>query len=99
VDLYKIIQTLHEERERLAKLIEHLERVKISKDASMRRKPPRRRGRKAMSAAERRAASERMKKYWAARRAPAGGGAGSGSGTVLDRGDGILKVGVPGMGG
>ena len=75
MDLYKTIQILHEERERLAKLIaylEHVKQLKTSKGESSRRKPPDRRGRKRMTAAERREVSERIKKYWAARAAPAG---------------------------
>lgn len=70
MDLYKTIQILHEERERLAKLIAYLEHQKNSKGASQRPNPPGHRGRKLMSAAERKAVSERMKKYWAARRTP-----------------------------
>ena len=40
MDLYKTIQILHEERERLAKLIAYLEHQKNSKGASPRPKPP-----------------------------------------------------------
>ena len=72
MDLYKTIQTLHEERERLARLIAYLEQLKKSKGEPPQRKPHGRRGRKRMSAAERKQVSERMKKFWAARRAPAG---------------------------
>lgn len=68
MDLYKTIQILHAERERLARLIAYLEHLKPSKGEPSRRKPPGRRGRKRMSAGERREVSERMKKYWAARR-------------------------------
>jgi hypothetical protein len=71
VDLYRTIKTLHEERQRLTKLIESLQRLEISGNAPVRRKAPRRRGRKSMTAAERKQVSERMKKYWAARRAAA----------------------------
>jgi hypothetical protein len=73
VDLYKTIKTLHEERQRLTKLIESLQHLEISGGAPARRKAPRRRGRKSMTAAERKQVSERMKKYWAARRAAAPG--------------------------
>jgi hypothetical protein len=67
VDLYKAIGALHEERKRLDRLIESLERMHGL--AALRPPSTRsRRGRKKMSAAERRAVSERMKKYWAARR-------------------------------
>jgi hypothetical protein len=68
VDLYKTIRILHEERQRLTKLIESLERLEMSGAGAARRKPPARRGRKSMTAAERKQVSERMKNYWAARR-------------------------------
>jgi hypothetical protein len=74
LDLYKTIQILHTERERLTKLIAYLEHLKTSKAEQSRRKPQSRRGRKRMSEAERREVSDRMKKYWAARKGPAGGG-------------------------
>lgn len=74
LDLYKTIQILHTERERLTKLIEYLEHLKTSKAEPSRSKPQRRRGRKRMSEAEKREVSERMKKYWEARRGPAGAG-------------------------
>ncbi|HXN45523.1 MAG TPA: hypothetical protein VN893_02720 [Bryobacteraceae bacterium] len=74
MDLYKTIQILHTERERLTKLIAYLEHLKTSKAEQSRRKPQSRRGRKRMSEAERREVSDRMKKYWAARKGPAGGG-------------------------
>jgi hypothetical protein len=71
LDLYKTIQILNDERERLDKLIAYLEQIKASKGESLRRKPPGRRGRKGMGPAERKQISARMKKYWAARRASA----------------------------
>jgi hypothetical protein len=74
LDLYKTIQILHVERERLTKLIAYLEHVQTSKAEPSRRKPQGRRGRKRMSESEKREVSERMKKYWAARRGPAGAG-------------------------
>ena len=74
MDLYKTIQILHAERERLTKLIAYLEHIQTSKAEPARRKPQSRRGRKRMSEAERREVSERMKKYWAARRGPDGAG-------------------------
>ena len=74
MDLYKTIQILHAERERLTRLIEYLEHLKKSKAEPSRRKPQSRRGRKRMSEAEKREVSERMKKYWEARRGPAGTG-------------------------
>jgi hypothetical protein len=72
VDLYRTISTLHEERQRLSKLIESLERLQASGGGPRRRKPAGRRGRKGMTAAERKQVSERMKRYWASRRASAG---------------------------
>jgi hypothetical protein len=72
LDLYKTIQILHTERERLTRLIDYLEHLKTSKAEPSRRKPQRRRGRKRMSEAEKREVSARMKKYWAARKGPAG---------------------------
>ena len=74
MDLYKTIQILHAERERLTRLIAYLEHLKKSKAEPSRPKPRRRRGRKRMSEAERREVSARMKKYWEARRGPAGAG-------------------------
>ncbi len=68
MDLYRTIQTLHEERKRLEKLIESLEQLQASEAGPGEQKPPSRRGRKGMSADERQKVSERMKKYWAARR-------------------------------
>ena len=73
MDLYKTIQILHTERERLTRLIAYLEHLKTSKAEQARPKPQSHRGRKRMSEAERREVSERMKKYWAARKRPAGG--------------------------
>lgn len=72
MDLYRTIRTLHEERQRLSKLIESLERLQVAGRGPARRKLPGRRGRKGMTAAERKQVSERMKKYWAARRSAAG---------------------------
>ena len=72
MDLYKTIQILHAERERLTKLIAHLEHLKTSKADPSRPKPQRRSGRKRMSQAEKREVSDRMKKYWEARRGTAG---------------------------
>jgi len=68
LDLYKTIQMLHEERERLDKLIAYLEHLKASKTQLPSRKPSRRRGRRPMSASERQEISARMRKYWASRR-------------------------------
>jgi hypothetical protein len=65
VDLYKTIRVLHEERERLDRLIASLEELKTTGAVEPK---PRRRGRKGMSAEERRQVSERMRNYWAQRR-------------------------------
>ncbi len=73
MDLYKTIQILHTERERLTRLIAYLEHLKTSKTEPPRRGPQNRRGRKRMSEAERREVSDRMKRYWAARKGLAGG--------------------------
>ncbi len=69
MDLYKTIRMLHEERDRLDKLIASLEELKLSKGVAGRQKLPGRRGRKSMSMTERQEISVRMKKYWEARRA------------------------------
>ena len=67
MDLYKTIRILHEERNRLDKLIASLEQLQADKSIEHQHAFPRR-GRKGMSADERREVSERMKRYWAARR-------------------------------
>jgi hypothetical protein len=58
MDLYKTIQDLREERERIDRLIANLEG----------RQPKSRRGRKSMGDDEKQEVSRRMKAYWAARR-------------------------------
>jgi hypothetical protein len=69
MDLYKAIQELYEEKDRLERVIASLEELQRTAAVVA---PPRpaagRRGRKSMSAAERREVSERMKNYWASRR-------------------------------
>jgi len=77
VDLQKTIRELHEEKQRLDRVIESLEQllgagVTESGDVGteVRRS---RRGRKSMSEQERRQVSERMARYWAGRRAAEGG--------------------------
>ena len=79
MDLYRIIDYLAAERNRLSQVIQLLER-RASEGAFRSRwtsghldgrkeKPPaRRRGRKSMDAAARREVSERMLRYWAQRR-------------------------------
>ena len=69
MDLFKAIQDLYAEKERLERVIaslEELERTGVAPAAPA--KLSRRRGRKSMNAKERREVSERMKKYWEARR-------------------------------
>lgn len=66
MDIYRIIDELAQERNRLAKIIHSLENMTPSAngepDLSSRR------GRKSMDIAARREVSERMKRYWAQRR-------------------------------
>ena len=69
MDLYKAIQELYAEKEKLERVIASLEELQKSA-GSLPIPPPggKRRGRKSMSAKERQEVSERMKKYWAGRR-------------------------------
>lgn len=70
MDLYKAIQDLYAEKEKLERVIASLEELQRSSGvlpASF-SKPVKRRGRKSMSSAERQEVSERMKKYWEGRR-------------------------------
>jgi hypothetical protein len=72
MDLYKTIQDLQAEKERLERVIASLEDLQSSHGGNI---PPalgdtKRRGRKSMDAGERTEVSERMKKYWASRRKP-----------------------------
>ena len=78
MDLYKAIQQLYAERERLDRVISSLERLQKEAVATpSQAAAPNRRGRKNMSAQERRQVSERMKQYWAGRRKqPPKGGSG-----------------------
>ena len=71
MDLYAIIQELHQERKRLDRLIAVLER-KLAHSLHFRKHPKSRRGRKSMGQEERKLVSERMKRYWASRRAENG---------------------------
>jgi hypothetical protein len=69
MDLYKAIQELYAEKEKLERVIaslEELQRAAGSIPATPR--GGRRRGRKSMGAKERQEVSERMKRYWANRR-------------------------------
>lgn len=64
MDLYKVIQDLHQELERLNLIIASLEELQVSVELPAEHK----RGRKSMDAGERRTVSQRMKKYWATQR-------------------------------
>jgi hypothetical protein len=69
MDLYKTIQQLYEEKERLERVIASLE--ELQRTAGAVPIPPqasKRRGRKSMTATERQEVSERMKKYWESHR-------------------------------
>jgi hypothetical protein len=74
MDLYKVIQDLHAERERLNRVIASLEELQRAPGFDFPSAPPvgKRRGRKSMDAAERLEVSERMKKYWSGRRSADG---------------------------
>jgi hypothetical protein len=67
VDLYRIIDDLVQERDRLARIIQSLEGMTPAGTAPD-RPPGKRRGRKFMDMTARQEVSERMKLYWAARR-------------------------------
>jgi len=69
MDLYKAIQDLYAEKEKLERVIASLEELQRSAaDLPELPKPARRRGRKSMNPKERQEVSERMKRYWEARR-------------------------------
>jgi len=70
MDLYKAIQDLYAEKEKLERVIASLEELQRAAEAAS---PPaaesgKRRGRKSMGSKERQEVSERMKKYWESRR-------------------------------
>jgi hypothetical protein len=71
MDLYKAIQELYAEKEKLERVIASLEELQrnagVLPEAP---KPAKRRGRKSMNTEERQEVSERMRKYWAGRRQP-----------------------------
>lgn len=71
MDLYKAIQELYAEKEKLERVIASLEELQLSAGGGIPQAPKsgKRRGRKSMSPEERLEVSERMKKYWAGRRA------------------------------
>ena len=69
MDLYKAIQELYSEKERLEKVIASLEELqRAAGGAPAVPRAGKRRGRKSMGSKERQEVSERMKKYWASRR-------------------------------
>ena len=69
MDLYKVIQDLYAEKEKLERVIASLEELQHSGGAlPTEHKAAGRRGRKSMSSGERKEVSERMKKYWETRR-------------------------------
>jgi hypothetical protein len=72
MDLYKAIEDLYAEKEKLERVIASLEDLQRAAGGGI---PPapgsgKRRGRKSMGSDERMEVSERMKKYWAGRRKP-----------------------------
>jgi hypothetical protein len=70
MDLYKAIQDLYAEKEKLERVIASLEELQRTAGTLpvLLAKPGKRRGRKSMSSEERQEVSERMRKYWAGRR-------------------------------
>ena len=69
MDLYRTIQDLYEEKEKLERVISSLEELERTASLAGAPLPPqKRRGRKSMAPEERREVSERMKRYWEAHR-------------------------------
>jgi hypothetical protein len=70
MDLYKAIQDLYAEKEKLERVIASLEDLQRAAGGGIPPMPKvgKRRGRKSMSADEREEVSARMKKYWASRK-------------------------------
>jgi hypothetical protein len=68
MDLYKAIQDLYAEKERLERVIASLEELQKTAGAMPAAKAVKRRGRKSMGSKERLEVSARMKKYWESRR-------------------------------
>ena len=70
MDLYKAIQDLYAEKEKLERVIASLEELQRAAGSApeLPKPPAKRRGRKSMSSTERQEVSERMRKYWASRR-------------------------------
>jgi hypothetical protein len=69
MDLYKAIQELYAEKERLERVIASLEELQRT-TVQLPELPSaaKRRGRKSMSEAERKVVSQRMKEYWSSRK-------------------------------
>ena len=69
MDLYKAIQDLYAEKEKLERVIASLEELqRAAEGGQVLLRGSKRRGRKSMGDGERAEVSERMKKYWASRR-------------------------------
>jgi len=69
MDLYKAIQDLYAEKEKLERVIASLEELqRAAEGGQMMARGSKRRGRKSMGDGERAEVSERMKRYWASRR-------------------------------
>ena len=68
MDLYKAIQDLYAEKEKLERVIASLEELQRTAGSLPVTPSGKRRGRKSMSSKERQEVSERMKRYWAGRR-------------------------------
>jgi hypothetical protein len=70
MDLFKLIQDLNAERDRLERVINSLQDLQRSSGLDIPPAPDggKRRGRRSMGSEERQEVSARMKKYWAARR-------------------------------
>lgn len=69
MDLYKAIQDLYAEKEKLERVIASLEELqRAAGDIPVVASKRSRRGRKSMNAKERQEVSDRMKRYWADRR-------------------------------
>jgi len=69
MDLYKAIQDLYAEKEKLERVIASLEELqRAAEGGPVMFRGGKRRGRKSMGEGERAEVSERMKRYWASRR-------------------------------
>jgi hypothetical protein len=76
MDLYKAIQDLYAEKEKLERVIASLEELqRTAGELPEMPKAAKRRGRKSMNAEERQEVSERMKRYWESRRMKGGSAA------------------------